>query len=598
MSRDGARVEARGGGRSEGARAMSGAASSLTGEEQFRRYARLRRREVACLSIASLPFFAAFTVAMFVLFLFSWSFVAWALEEAVCAGLGLGAQTPELCSFLSGVGGSLMTDERAPLAGVMAVIALLSVLYLSALSLAFRRSIPFYAVFLFLIAAELSLAAQWGLFAAEAGPPVAAARRPPAAFLGLGAVVGLASLPFVGAALAARLAVGRHARRPLRSPLRWPLRWPVLRSALALARFRLLSWATVAAALDIALRYAAFLIALLAIFWASAGSTALSGPLGAQHADSALGAVITVAIALGAIFALMAMTAGAHHVRATAADLALAGAAAVLIAAHLAGAGGEQNPDFFVQMAALALLAYLLVFGRRVVFWLSELVVQTIRRYTIKPAGRFLEDPRAAPILLLRSFQDDRETVRANNSMIAAPFRALRRRVYVEEIVAEVAFQQGPLIAVADPGARRPPLGAARENLSDDAWRPYVARLIERSARIVVILGQTPGLLWEIDQIAARGALRRTIFIVPRRDVDAAVLVGRVPALAPLRGAAEAARDARVIFFDPDPDPDPDTAPDPGRGAWTALADRALGEFRFREMIRFAFSAAAGPGAA
>jgi TPR repeat protein len=73
----------------------------------------------------------------------------------------------------------------------------------------------------------------------------------------------------------------------------------------------------------------------------------------------------------------------------------------------------------------------------------------------------------------------------------------------------------GPVVAIGNPGETLPPLGACREYHKNDAWQGRILELAAKAGLIVVILGTSPSIRWEIQQIARRRWLDKTIFLCP-----------------------------------------------------------------------------------
>src|SRR5262245_16814560 len=74
----------------------------------------------------------------------------------------------------------------------------------------------------------------------------------------------------------------------------------------------------------------------------------------------------------------------------------------------------------------------------------------------------------------------------------------------------------GPVVAVADPSRSDTRVGAARWRLQDQGWQAFVTSQIDRAHLIVVGVGKTPGLRWEIDALKQLpGALEKTVFVCP-----------------------------------------------------------------------------------
>jgi hypothetical protein len=130
-----------------------------------------------------------------------------------------------------------------------------------------------------------------------------------------------------------------------------------------------------------------------------------------------------------------------------------------------------------------------------------------------------LRDPRPA-VLYLRAFGDDRLklwTATFGRSSLIERF-TLRRFDTFEEVLVRHLSRYGPVIAVNPPRTRLAPLGAARETIDSDDWRSVVAGWMAE-ARLVVLVTPpnqvTPGLLWELETVSARGLWDKALVVVP-----------------------------------------------------------------------------------
>jgi hypothetical protein len=113
-----------------------------------------------------------------------------------------------------------------------------------------------------------------------------------------------------------------------------------------------------------------------------------------------------------------------------------------------------------------------------------------------------LADQRS-PVLLLRSFADD-ELVMPRTTALSGSIIYIQRSLE-EQIVAQL-WEVGPVVAIGQPALETDPIGAARERIVGPLWQPRVQALIEESALVVVVLGQTEGLFWEYEQLSRRCA--------------------------------------------------------------------------------------------
>lgn len=150
---------------------------------------------------------------------------------------------------------------------------------------------------------------------------------------------------------------------------------------------------------------------------------------------------------------------------------------------------------------------------------LSGVAVVVLARLPLELAQRFaLARPRKAgvyPIVFLRSFEDDRLTIRADGTRSLVDLLTLHRHVGYERVLVASSRHLGPVLALGEPGERVPPLGAFRVYFEQDDWKAGVSSLLENATYLVVSLGKTPSVTWEVSRLKELGLLDRTVFVVP-----------------------------------------------------------------------------------
>jgi hypothetical protein len=110
-------------------------------------------------------------------------------------------------------------------------------------------------------------------------------------------------------------------------------------------------------------------------------------------------------------------------------------------------------------------------------------------------------DPRP-PVVYFRSFDDD-------------TFSFFDFGSSLEENLASVFRAAGPMVAVGRPNESLPPLGAARWYVGDQEWQEVVTRLLDQAAVVIVRLGITPGVLWEVRAAVRCVAPQRLLIALP-----------------------------------------------------------------------------------
>jgi hypothetical protein len=130
------------------------------------------------------------------------------------------------------------------------------------------------------------------------------------------------------------------------------------------------------------------------------------------------------------------------------------------------------------------------------------------------------------PFLYLRSFDEDKLKIAAP-AVRTGPLERLipwRRRSF-ERVLVGALSKHGPVIAVSDPRARLPQIGAARTTLPHDMWHQQVAQMAHDS--LAVVVGGTPsevreGLGYELSMLAATPTPRLLVVQAPYRKRELA----------------------------------------------------------------------------
>ena len=101
------------------------------------------------------------------------------------------------------------------------------------------------------------------------------------------------------------------------------------------------------------------------------------------------------------------------------------------------------------------------------------------------------------PVLYLRAFGDDDCT---GAVVVDSPNRMGETDVFLseEELVLQKFAVLGPVVAIGRPGEILPKAGASRLYVADSDWKTVVDAIAIDSALVVLRLGSTPGLVWEL----------------------------------------------------------------------------------------------------
>jgi hypothetical protein len=140
---------------------------------------------------------------------------------------------------------------------------------------------------------------------------------------------------------------------------------------------------------------------------------------------------------------------------------------------------------------------------------LSGLFLTAARRWLKPDANQVMAaDPRP-PVLILRSFEDDEALDPLQESY------ANYNSAGVIAQIAESFSSFGPLVGFKRPQVSLPNDGIALITGHDDTWQEEFQALIDRAALIVVFVGTSAGLQWEVKQLVNGRHLGKTVFLSP-----------------------------------------------------------------------------------
>jgi hypothetical protein len=131
------------------------------------------------------------------------------------------------------------------------------------------------------------------------------------------------------------------------------------------------------------------------------------------------------------------------------------------------------------------------------------------RKLRAKDALKMLQQDRRRPILFLRSFSDDH----IDDPTLTTPFEWKRHRY--EERLTQVLGKIGPVVCLGRPGERLSEAGAGRLYTDDDHWQEAIIHFLKESRMVIIIVGGTDGLQWEIETALSTARLSKVLFFFP-----------------------------------------------------------------------------------
>ena len=136
------------------------------------------------------------------------------------------------------------------------------------------------------------------------------------------------------------------------------------------------------------------------------------------------------------------------------------------------------------------------------------------RRIHLWSGQRLLAVDDRPRVLYLRSFDADKVDYPDDKTMWYPGYP-----VSFEEEISEALWEVGPPEAVAEPDKEQP-LGFIRSELEDADWKPQVTKRLEEASLVVVLIGETQGLLWEVREALQTVEPERLLLAIPPKGYE------------------------------------------------------------------------------
>ena len=148
-----------------------------------------------------------------------------------------------------------------------------------------------------------------------------------------------------------------------------------------------------------------------------------------------------------------------------------------------------------------------------VVMIVPILVVFAMARRALQPDAEWvLANDLRAPILFLRSVDDDRLKVQQHVRLLGIPDL---HPLPFEKALSSAMSSFGPLVAVGEPGEHLPQPGAVLVHLGENHWQETVVSLIRSSRLILMMAGTTSWVVWEMQNIVREKKLQHLLLLLP-----------------------------------------------------------------------------------
>ena len=142
-------------------------------------------------------------------------------------------------------------------------------------------------------------------------------------------------------------------------------------------------------------------------------------------------------------------------------------------------------------------------------------------RYVQTSIGLAQRRDQRPPVLFLRPFVTDSIPLAAPpTNLVGKIFSVPVHSASLDAVVLDEGSVKGPVVAVGDPGEPPPAYGASRGYFQHQSWQKAVTRLAVEAQTIVLVVGQSEGVGWEMELVATSGHLHKTLFVMPPDATD------------------------------------------------------------------------------
>lgn len=157
------------------------------------------------------------------------------------------------------------------------------------------------------------------------------------------------------------------------------------------------------------------------------------------------------------------------------------------------------------------------LFDLRVLFF-AFACFQLGRRHDPKSVRNAMQKDERQPVVYLRSFRDDGTTMEDDLGwwyQFTQSMKSLINKTFEQRLDKHMK-QLGPFVGIGRPDEEIAELGAARMYVVDEYWQELIFDFMRRSQMVVLQVGETMGLQWELKTVTEQLKPEQVLLFVPR----------------------------------------------------------------------------------
>lgn len=153
------------------------------------------------------------------------------------------------------------------------------------------------------------------------------------------------------------------------------------------------------------------------------------------------------------------------------------------------------------------------------IFFLGLFFLLLSYRVTQPSAAQLIRQKKRKPIVYLRAFKDDKLTFAAHERLKGDPAwrLMLTEGLRLERVLNHALSPYGPFVALGSPREKIPKEGAARDTVLSN-WKEHLTKYLQHSRILVVLVGESKNLAWEIDWIIQNDRISDLLLILPPKS--------------------------------------------------------------------------------
>lgn len=174
---------------------------------------------------------------------------------------------------------------------------------------------------------------------------------------------------------------------------------------------------------------------------------------------------------------------------------------------------GLNDSLFFFIVSSFIIIIVIFGFGIRIVSQFGFILLLDFQKAEIIDAKSIISENKEKPILFLRPFKSD------SDPFLLFSLNAIAYIKTDEQLIASHMSKKGPCIAIGNPDDKDGVLGFSRIYVPNNKWKTQFHEYLQESSYVILSLGSTNGVLWELNQVLKKISPEKIIIYIPWKNM-------------------------------------------------------------------------------